>query len=54
MPPINLNKKIFRLIENSDHGAVSGSTMFHYNQSGNIITATYTGGGVLNGQILAT
>ena len=50
---INLNNKVFRLLSNSDHGAVSGSTIFHYKQLNGKVTASYSGGEVIDGQILA-
>jgi len=53
MSKYNLNDKSFRLLENSDHGAVSDRTTFHYTQEDEIVTATYQGGGVMDGQILA-
>lgn len=52
---INLHGKQFRALENSDNGEVSGETVFHYRQEGDVVWATYAGGtirfGTLSGQI---
>lgn len=49
----NLEGKTFRSIANSDNGDVSGETIFHYRQDGTIVTATYAGGGVVAGHLIA-
>jgi uncharacterized protein YuzE len=49
---INLDNKHFKSIDNSDNGEVSSDTLFHYKQKGEIITATYFGGSILQGQII--
>lgn len=51
--PINYDNKTFRSISNTDNGEVDGSTLFHYSQSGDIVTATYSGGGIKSGQLIA-
>ena len=51
---INYNHKIFRPVSNSENGAVSGETTFHYRQSGQIVTADYTGGDIVQGHLIAT
>ncbi|MBP6813201.1 MAG: hypothetical protein KA138_16850 [Saprospiraceae bacterium] len=40
-------------MSNSDNGAVSGKTTFHYQQSGQIVTATYAGGDIVAGHLIA-
>ena len=43
----------FRSVANTPNGQVGEETIFHYGQDGNIVTATYAGGGIAQGQILA-
>lgn len=50
---MNYNKKTFRSISNTPNGEVSGDTIFHYAQTGNIVTATYAGGGIAEGHLIA-
>lgn len=50
---INYHNKIFRSLSNTDNGEVSGDTLFSYKQSGNIVTAAYAGGSILNGHLIA-
>ncbi|MDI3321566.1 hypothetical protein [Pinibacter soli] len=50
---INYDNKTFRSIENTENGEVSGETTFHYRQKGNIVTATYSGGGIIEGHLIA-
>jgi hypothetical protein len=45
--------RIFRLVESSDGGDVSGETTFHYHQRDDLVWATYSGGSVLFGTLLA-
>jgi len=49
----SLDGKIFRSIGNSDNGDVDGETRFHYRQSGHLVTATYSGGTVVEGHLIA-
>ncbi|RYY40723.1 MAG: n-acetylglutamate synthase [Chitinophagaceae bacterium] len=51
---INYNGRNFRGVANSEYGAVSSETEFQYRQSSNIVTAIYSGGTILIGQLLAT
>ncbi|TVR04054.1 MAG: n-acetylglutamate synthase [Spirochaetaceae bacterium] len=53
MKPYNLDGKRFRSLVNSDNGEVGGETIFVYAQSGDIVTATYQGGAIEHGQLLA-
>ena len=50
MSTINYNHRRFRLAHES---AISTGTIFHYSQSGNIVSITYEGGTVQYGQALA-
>ncbi len=49
---MNLHHKQFRSLQNSENGEVSGDTLFLYQQNGDIISATYQGGSILQGQLL--
>ena len=44
----------FRSISNTDNGEVDASTLFHYRQEGDIVSATYAGGSIRFGMLLAT
>jgi hypothetical protein len=50
---LNYNNKTFRSIENTENGEVNGDTIFHYKQNGNIVTATYSGGSIVAGHLIA-
>lgn len=49
---INYNQKKFRSVNNTENGEVSADTIFHYQQEGHLVTATYTGGEILKGNII--
>ena len=49
---INLNKKVFKAVSNSDTGEVDESTRFNYMQDNEVIFADYSGGQVLKGHLL--
>lgn len=48
----NLEGKIFQSIENTENGEVSSETFFHYHQNGEIISADYSGGNIIEGHLL--
>jgi hypothetical protein len=50
---LNYNDRRFRSVSNTPNGEVSGQTMFHYSQVGEIVTGTYSGGGIVAGQLIA-
>ncbi len=50
---MNYQNKKFRAVSNTPNGEVSGDTVFHYQQTGNIVTAKYSGGGIVNGHLIA-
>lgn len=50
---MNYHNKKFRAVSNTPNGEVSSDTVFHYQQTGNIVTATYSGGGIVNGHLVA-
>ena len=49
---INLNKKTFKAISNSDSGEVNEDTLFYYSQNENIISAEYNGGQIIKGNLI--
>ncbi|NJM41183.1 MAG: n-acetylglutamate synthase [Anaerolineae bacterium] len=51
---INYEDKQFRSVANTKNGEVSGDTVFHYRQQGNIVWATYSGGSIRWGTLIAT
>jgi hypothetical protein len=51
---INYDGRVFRSLSNSEGGDVSGETTFRYRQRGEVVWATYAGGAVLFGTLLAT
>ena len=51
---INYDGRDFRSMANSDGGDVDAETAFHYHQRDNIVWATYAGGSVVFGTLVAT
>lgn len=49
---INLNKKTFKALSNSDNGEVDDNTVFYYSQEDNIISAEYRGGEIIKGNLI--
>jgi hypothetical protein len=49
---VNYNNKLFRPIRNTEHGETSNETVFHYRQTGNILTAEYSGGKIKYGHLI--
>lgn len=49
---LNLNKRIFKSISNTDNGEVSGETIFNYYQEGDCIWASYSGGKIDRGFLI--
>ena len=52
--PINYDNRTFRTTVNGESGDVTGATLFHYRQDGDLVWASYAGGGVRMGSLLAT
>lgn len=48
-----LEGKIFRSAANTENGEVGAETVFHYHQSDDVVWATYEGGDVVKGHLLA-
>ena len=52
--PVSYEGRRFRSVENSATGEVGPETVFAYRQSGDVVSATYEGGGVRSGVLIAT
>ena len=50
---INYHDRYFVPVSNTATGEVGAGTVFHYRQQGNIVWATYEGGSILFGTLLA-
>ncbi len=53
MPGFDYNDRYFIPQRNSENGEVGVATLFHYRQQGGIVWATYEGGAVLFGTLIA-
>ncbi|MDX2031204.1 MAG: n-acetylglutamate synthase [Blastocatellia bacterium] len=53
MHGINYNDRRFASVANTENGEVSAETIFHYRQEGEIVWATYAGGEIRFGTLLA-
>lgn len=51
---INYEGRVFRSVANSEGGDVSGETVFRYHQAASVVWATYAGGAVRFGTLVAT
>jgi hypothetical protein len=49
---MNYHNKKFRPVSNTENGETSEETLFHYQQEGNILTCSYSGGQIIHGQII--
>jgi len=52
-PPVNFDKRVFRTSSNTPNGDVDAATRFMYHQDGARIWATYSGGHVRFGSVVA-
>ncbi len=50
---IDFDRRRFRTVRNSEAGECSSETVFRYRQKGNVVWATYRGGDVTYGTLLA-
>ena len=50
---LDYDARVFRSVANSDGGDVDDETTFHYHQHDDIVWATYAGGSVVFGTLLA-
>jgi hypothetical protein len=49
----NYQDRIFVGVSNTENGEVSGDTKFHYRQNGDVVWATYEGGSIIFGTLIA-
>ena len=49
----NLDGKTFCSVSNTANGEVGAGTRFRYRQTGKVVTADYSGGSIVRGQLLA-
>ena len=49
---INYHNRRFRPVQNSANGETSVETVFHYQQDGNMLTSTYSGGQIMKGHLI--
>jgi hypothetical protein len=49
---MNYNNKKFRPISTTENGETSNETLFHYKQTGNMLTAEYSGGMIKYGHLI--
>lgn len=49
---MNYHNLTFRAVTNTDNGETSSETIFHYKQDGQILTAAYSGGSILEGRLI--
>ena len=52
MNVINYNGRTFVSTSNTENGEVSSQTYFQYSQENNILTATYSGGEIVEGRLI--
>jgi hypothetical protein len=53
MTTFNYHNRFFRSVANTPNGQVSGETVFHYHQDGDLVWATYQGGSIRFGTLIA-
>ena len=53
MSKISYDGRKFASVENSFTGEVGSETVFHYHQTGNIVTAEYSSSEILSGHLIA-
>jgi len=49
---MNYHNKSFRPIQNTANGEVTGDTLFHYKQEGQILTCSYSGDRIISGHLI--
>ena len=53
MTQINYHNRYFKSVSNSGSGEVDADTIFHYQQEDDIVSATYRGGAIRFGTLIA-
>jgi hypothetical protein len=51
--PIDYDDRVFQSVSNSATGDVDTRTTFHYRQDGDVVWATYEGGAIAQGTLIA-
>lgn len=51
--PLDYDGRVFRSVANDEGGDVGDKTVFHYHQEGTLVWATYSGGQVRFGTLIA-
>ncbi len=54
MPSVKYDGRKFRSVSNSPSGEVNTETIFNYHQTENVVWATYEGGAIKFGTLIAT
>jgi hypothetical protein len=54
MKGVDYNDRFFAPVSNTGNGEVGSSTLFHYRQAGGVVWATYEGGDIRFGTLIAT
>lgn len=49
---INYHGRHFRPVSNTANGEIPAKTIFHYQQSGRVLTCTYSGGRIVTGHLI--
>ena len=50
---INYDRRVFKSVQNSETGEVSGETTFYYHQKNDFVWAEYSGGEIVFGNLIA-
>jgi hypothetical protein len=50
---ISYDKRVFKSVQNSETGEVSGETTFYYHQKDDLVWAEYAGGEIVFGSLIA-
>ncbi len=51
--PVSYHNRTFRSVSSSANGEVSADTLFHYQQTDEVVMASYAGGTIRHGMLLA-
>jgi hypothetical protein len=49
---INYHNKQFKVVSNVENGETSSETIFVYQQAGDMLTSTYSGGAIIKGHLI--
>ncbi|MDX2361636.1 MAG: n-acetylglutamate synthase [Crocinitomicaceae bacterium] len=49
---MNYHNRKFRAVSNSENGEITTEMIFHYQQSGNVLTCSYSGGVISSGHLI--